>query len=311
MSLGDRMKMYEKQKEVRVEQGKPFVVRLDGHSFSKFTKGMQQPWDPKFISTMTLTAADLLIEFSATSAYVQSDEISLTFFPILSKTDEKEWEPYIFNGRYQKMSTVMAGFASARFNFHLKEVYSRGLQRFTTYGSIKYHPPMIKMLPSSTHPYAKYPLRDIFSEHEYEVNSPKHVAGKAHFDARIIEFPDDCELYNCILWRTRDCYKNAISKTAEKLLGTKTCFKKNTSEKLAMIKERDPKHMDSIHPGVLNGIFVKRVTKTKEGVTRSFTKYYCGPFMTNDNTIPKEQWYEFIKCKSLKEGQEGVFNKTP
>ena len=40
-SLGDRMKGYEGAYEQRVDMERPFTMRMDGHAFSKFTKGRQ------------------------------------------------------------------------------------------------------------------------------------------------------------------------------------------------------------------------------------------------------------------------------
>ena len=38
--LGDRMKSYEKKDEKSLDPNLPFIVRVDGHAFSKFTKGL-------------------------------------------------------------------------------------------------------------------------------------------------------------------------------------------------------------------------------------------------------------------------------
>ena len=42
-SLGDRMKAYESSSRSYVDEKQPLVLRLDGHSFSKFTKGLKSP----------------------------------------------------------------------------------------------------------------------------------------------------------------------------------------------------------------------------------------------------------------------------
>ena len=46
--LGDRMKAYEKKEEILLDANLPVVVRVDGHSFSKFTKGLSLPFDHLF-----------------------------------------------------------------------------------------------------------------------------------------------------------------------------------------------------------------------------------------------------------------------
>ncbi|PRP79675.1 hypothetical protein PROFUN_12573 [Planoprotostelium fungivorum] len=115
MSLGARMKSYEDKMEMRLDPSLPFIIRLDGHSFSTFTRGFKKPFDDVISDAMIATAGDLVQYFSARSAFVASDEISLVFAAIV---DQKETNA-IFNGRVVKVSTLAAGYCSARFNHHL------------------------------------------------------------------------------------------------------------------------------------------------------------------------------------------------
>lgn len=66
---------------------------------------------------MTGTAADLVTSFNAVCAYTQSDEITLVFAPV----DTEAKQTAMFSGRVQKISTLLAGYASARFN-HVRSV---------------------------------------------------------------------------------------------------------------------------------------------------------------------------------------------
>lgn len=112
-SLGDRMKYYENQFETQINKKDPHVIRLDGHSFSKFTSSLQQPWDLRFLTAMSLTTADLVLKFQATTGYTQSDEITLTFFS-LPNNESGEYPILPFSGRIQKLTSLCAGYASAR-----------------------------------------------------------------------------------------------------------------------------------------------------------------------------------------------------
>ncbi len=89
------------------------VLRLDGKSFSKFTTGLAKPFDLGFMTAMDETAKYLAEQVQQVQfAMVQSDEISL-FIPtgkLLSDSDV--W----FGGRVQKIVSVSAGMASAKFN---------------------------------------------------------------------------------------------------------------------------------------------------------------------------------------------------
>jgi len=115
-SLADRMKLYE-----TVESGRrlmpllPAVVRLDGRAFHTFVRGLAHPYDERLSRLMIETAAFLVRETAATIGYTQSDEITLAWIP-----DEFESQVF-FDGRAQKMGSVLAALCSTYFNRRLPE----------------------------------------------------------------------------------------------------------------------------------------------------------------------------------------------
>lgn len=114
--LGDRMKAYEKASSPPALSGQlPIYVRIDGRSFSKFTKGMQRPFDPRMTEAMIKTTEDLVRETKARIGYTQSDEISLVLldYSVLS-------EPF-FGGKLQKLCSVLASVATASFAKHIRD----------------------------------------------------------------------------------------------------------------------------------------------------------------------------------------------
>ena len=58
--LGDRMKLLENYFTSKVEPTEGFIIRCDGCSFSKFTKGFKPPYDKVFVDAMVLTMNGLL-----------------------------------------------------------------------------------------------------------------------------------------------------------------------------------------------------------------------------------------------------------
>ena len=104
MDLGERLKGYESQYEQRVPYNEFLICRIDGHKFSKFTKGFEKPFDSILSEALIKTAADLLNEFGAVTSYHQSDEISLVFPPKFSvklvPVDWKEVQIDCDNGEY-------------------------------------------------------------------------------------------------------------------------------------------------------------------------------------------------------------------
>ncbi|MFX4300034.1 aminoacyl-tRNA hydrolase [Pseudosulfitobacter pseudonitzschiae] len=108
--LGSRMKLYEGiEAQRRLSGDLPVMIRIDGRRFSKFSKGFEKPFDQVLSKAMRATCAYLVEETQARLGYVQSDEISLVLMP---RSDEDE---ILFSGRVQKLASVCAAMATARF----------------------------------------------------------------------------------------------------------------------------------------------------------------------------------------------------
>ena len=111
--FGDRMKSYEcKQRFMPLL---PIIARLDGKNFSRFTKGLNCPYDSRFVDVMIETAKYIVDESNALVAYTQSDEITLIFY-----SDEHKSQVF-FDGKVQKMVSVLSSMATAKFNEIRKE----------------------------------------------------------------------------------------------------------------------------------------------------------------------------------------------
>lgn len=108
-NLGNRMKAYESQETDRkFIPTLPVYARIDGRSFSKFTKGMQRPFDPRMTDAMIEVTKYLVKETHAVIGYVQSDEISLLWHQPNTESE------IFFDGRVHKMTSVLASMASAK-----------------------------------------------------------------------------------------------------------------------------------------------------------------------------------------------------
>lgn len=109
--LGDRCKYFENlETSRRADPSLPLIARLDGHGFSKFTKDIQKPFDPRFAELMALTTKHLVEKHQALVGYTQSDEITLIWGPV---------EPphtRMFSSKYQKNVSLLAGSATGFFN---------------------------------------------------------------------------------------------------------------------------------------------------------------------------------------------------
>ena len=108
--MGNRLKDYENR-----ETGRRFLpyipvyARIDGRGFSKFTRDADKPFD-RYISAAMIAATQALVtETKATIGYSQSDEISLVW------TTREPGEAMFFDGKVQKLCSVVAGLATSAF----------------------------------------------------------------------------------------------------------------------------------------------------------------------------------------------------
>lgn len=115
-ALGDRMKMYEQEYAgEKIMPLLPICARLDGKGFSKFTRGMERPFDKRFRDVMKFVTARLVEKASALVGYTQSDEISLIFY---SDSLDKQ---LFFDRKIQKMVSVLTAMATFAFQEGLKQ----------------------------------------------------------------------------------------------------------------------------------------------------------------------------------------------
>lgn len=108
--FGDRMKEYEAaETQRRLDPHLPIYARIDGRTFSSFTRGMARPFDAAMTTAMIETCRHLVHETHARIGYTQSDEISLIWLADGERSD------VFFSGKVQKMASVIASMAAAKF----------------------------------------------------------------------------------------------------------------------------------------------------------------------------------------------------
>ena len=100
------------------------ILRLDGRSFSRWTKKhCKKPFDANFSDAMNWTAQELCEEIQGTRfAYVQSDEISVLVTDLGEK--EQQW----FGGDVSKTCSVSASVATNAFNLWFDERNRDGVE---------------------------------------------------------------------------------------------------------------------------------------------------------------------------------------
>jgi len=232
--LGDRMKAYERQYEDKpVPPDSPYLLRLDGKGFSKFTAGFRKPFDPVFTAAMVKTMNDMVSHFTARTGYTHSDEITLIFAKACGtdELDDPKHSVHMYNGRTHKICSIVSSFCAVRFNYHLVNLVAN---MGTT----------------------------VYSQQFCE----KVNRFEACFDCRIMTFPNDYEFVNHMIWRSaRDCERNAIAEYGRYHFGHKRTFKKDGREIREMLKEE--KGIDWIIDVPIyfrNGVYGKKELYTME-----------------------------------------------
>lgn len=231
LSLGDRMKQYERLHETKINPYDYFIIRLDGKSFSKYTKNFLKPFDENFSKAMVNTMNDLMNEFLPKTGYTHSDEISLVFDKSCTKDEfdsNTNKTTHLYNGRIIKICTLIASYCSVRFNHHMNEL--------------------------------------IINKNYCEtlVNKVKNYT--AVFDARAIIFNENNkhELCNYFIWRSLyDSYRNAISSYGRQYFNKKDLHKKHAGDIIQMLKEKNI-HIENIPIHHLYGVYGKKKTIKKE-----------------------------------------------
>ncbi|AYV85779.1 MAG: tRNA guanylyltransferase [Satyrvirus sp.] len=226
MSLGDRMKTYEATNDYKIPITHYYCVRLDGHKFSKFTKGFEKPFDENFSKAMVHTAYDALCEFSAMTAYTHSDEITLIFG--VPNTELKQ--THMYNGRIQKITSLYASFVSTRFNYYLKKFINE---------------------------YVQNSEQTLYNKRTIE----KVNQCCSFFDARILSFQPEFkhEILNHIIWRSKeDCYRNAVQAYAYKMFSSKKLMNLNCVQMVDLIEATNKIVWNDVPLWQKHGIYIKK-----------------------------------------------------
>lgn len=180
--LGDRLKTYEAQETDRyLNDSLPVIVRIDGRAFSTFTRSFEKPFDRVLTSAMQNVTQKLITHTGAVVGYTQSDEITL----ILERGD-KENSQIFFNGKIQKLTSIIASLTTAYFMLEFKDF-----------------PEILEKCP--------------------------------HFDTRVFNVPSLDEAVNVLLWRFKDCHRNAVSSVCQKNFSQKQLNGINKNDQIVLL----------------------------------------------------------------------------
>lgn len=205
--LGTRMKeFYENRTRFLLPRRTYTIIRIDGKCFSSFTKNLLRPFDIGLIEDMDETACYLCKNIQgAKFGFVQSDEISILLTDF-DKIGTSAW----FDGNIQKMVSVAASMATAKFN------ELRMIRKMFDYED------------------GRNFVND-FRQQDFLIKNPFKLA---EFDARVFTIPSWVEVENYFVWRQQDTVRNSISSAAQSMFSHKELTNKSANDMQEMMFQK-------------------------------------------------------------------------
>lgn len=198
--LSNRMKDYEIRTRSFLPRRSNVIIRIDGKAFHSYTKGLNKPFDRGLMEDMAETTKYMCSKIQgAKFGYTQSDEISI----LLTDYDTYKTDAW-FDGQVQKIVSVAASMATARFN-------QLRMQRIMELGTSE----SSDLKTFIMHSIASFKL--------------------AEFDARCYTLPDAEEVVNYFIWRQQDASRNSVSMLAQSKFSHSALQNKNTSQMQDML----------------------------------------------------------------------------
>jgi tRNA(His) 5'-end guanylyltransferase len=221
-NLGDRMKdFYEDRTRYKLARRTNTIIRIDGKAFHTYTRGLKRPFDEGLMEDMNKTAEFLCQNIQgAKFGYFQSADISI----LITDYDDISTHAW-FDGNLQKMASIAASLATAKFN------------QLRT-------------------------LRRMEELHDYEIMNVVEETKLAMFDARVFQIPYQEEVINYFIWRQQDATRNSISSVAQANFSAKELHGKKTNEMQDMLMLEKGINWNDFTPREKRGSVIRKVEKT-------------------------------------------------
>jgi tRNA(His) 5'-end guanylyltransferase len=177
--LGDKVKALEDVANEHAFEPNAFLIaRVDGRAFHTFTRGMAKPADLWLLDSMVHATVETAADFKSRLAYVQSDEATFCWH---YETPAHGSLP--FNGRVQKLCSLIAGVFSACF---IDGLVARDPKRYLELGRVPAFDCRIWAVPGAAEQAEAFAWREkdavknAVSMAACTVASPSELAGMKH-----------------------------------------------------------------------------------------------------------------------------------
>ena len=277
-ALGDRMKdFYEDRTRTKLARRTNTIIRIDGKAFHTYTRGLERPFDFGLIEDMNKTTEFLCQNIQgAKFGYVQSDEISI----LITDYDDISTHAW-FDGNLQKMASIAASMATAKFN-------QLRLARFARNSGIE----------------------PKFRDESYIAESEIGNFKLAMFDARVFQIPYHEEVINYFIWRQQDATRYSISSVAQSLYSHKELNGKKTDEMQEMIFQKGINWNDYT-PREKRGSAIRRAEKqyVRKGTTVNVTTETV--IIPESSTYTRNVWEADQETPIFTQNREYLRNLMP
>jgi len=216
--------LYEDRTRFKLTRRTNTIIRVDGKAFHTYTRGLIRPFDIGLMEDMNKTTEYLCKNIQgAKFGFVQSDEISI----LLTDYEDITTDAW-FDGNLQKIASVVASMATAKFN-------QLRMQRATSL---------------------------FFSHIDKKCLTVDEIQNfkLAMFDARVFQIPHQDEVINYFIARQQDATRNSISSVAQSLYSHKELDGKKTDEMQEMIFQKGINWNDYT-PREKRGALIRKVEK--------------------------------------------------
>lgn len=244
--LGDRMKQYENITRCHLMPRSYTFCRIDGRAFHSYLKGCQRPFDKKVMEDMDATAIYLCENVqNAKLGFVQSDEITLLLCDF-----DKITTSQFFDGNIQKISSVIASMATAKFNQKRFERHMMAVEQISDLWDL--------------------PL--------------------ATFDCRCWNVPNAIEAMNVFRWRQQDCIRNSVSMVAQSKFSPKELNGKSQADMHEMFHTIGVNWATDFTDGEKNGRIILKENYTIPCPPEFHRAGCGGPDVIRTRWISKDAW---------------------
>jgi tRNA(His) 5'-end guanylyltransferase len=244
--LGDRMKDHEGRTRFFLPKRIFGLLRVDGKAFHTYTKGCRKPFDEELMEDMNRTAQYLCDNIQgARFGYVQSDEITIMF------TDYFDYKTELwFDGNIQKISSISASLATAKFNqLRTERLLSKSWNSYV-YGRGQEDEPFFL---------------------NWDFTASLGNVKLAQFDSRVWSLSLINEAMNTFIWRQKDAVRNSIQMVAQSLYSQKELSGKNGNQQQELIYQKGINWND-FPAGQKRGRMIVKRQEMVESTTQAFLK---------------------------------------